>query len=141
MARFLPLLALAIVSVLWAIVPPRKPIGLQIPEETEKAAKLTESGSLPMHQSATDIVHALIGLGLGILVFGGCVIWAVAWLRKCNLLGEEYTFKLIGGITCIILGGFLVVAGYSSVQMSGVMGLLGAVAGYIFGKDFSHKKE
>ena len=53
----------------------------------------------------------------------------------------EMILRVFGTVIIIFGALFLVVAGYTETQMGPVMGLLGAIAGYLLGKTAAKEKD
>jgi len=70
-----------------------------------------------------------------VLVFGAMVFALQTWLVvKMPLNWTPNAILRFNGLTLIITGAILLVtAGYSNEQMTPVIGLLGAIAGYLLG--------
>jgi hypothetical protein len=68
-------------------------------------------------------------LSFALLIVGGSVF--LAWHGVFNQL---VTFKLVALTLVVSSGLVLIVAGYSSDQITSMMGLLGTIAGYVLGK-------
>lgn len=76
-----------------------------------------------------------IVLSFSVLVFGAMVFALQTWLiLKMPLHWTPNAILRFNGLTLIITGAILLVtAGYSNEQMTPVIGLLGAIAGYLLG--------
>lgn len=75
-----------------------------------------------------------------VLAFGLALVLIQSILLLRNSLSSIWAFKLMGLTIVITAGLFAIPAGFSQNQMTPLMGLLGAVAGYILGKDNSHER-
>lgn len=82
------------------------------------------------HWTSIEIV-----LSFSVLVFGAMVFGLQTWLIvKMPLQWTPNAILRFNGLTLIITGAILLVtAGYSNEQMTPVIGLLGAIAGYLLG--------
>lgn len=82
------------------------------------------------HWTSIEIV-----LSFSVLVFGAMVFGLQTWLIvKLPLNWTPNAILRFNGLTLIITGAILLVtAGYSNEQMTPVIGLLGAIAGYLLG--------
>jgi hypothetical protein len=82
------------------------------------------------HWTSIEIV-----LSFSILVFGAMVFALQTWLIvRMPLNWTPNAILRFNGLTLIITGAILLVtAGYSNEQMTPVIGLLGAIAGYLLG--------
>jgi hypothetical protein len=74
-------------------------------------------------------------LSFSVLVFGATVFGLQTWVVLRMPLGwTPHSILRFNGLTLVITGAImLVTAGYSNDQITPVMGLLGAVAGYLLG--------
>lgn len=73
-------------------------------------------------------------LSIAVLSFGLILCIAVMfWLFKMKKGIGNFSFKTLGIILILTACLFLVVAGYDLAQISPVIGLLGTIAGFIFG--------
>ncbi len=89
----------------------------------------THTGPLNLHSPA-EIVFAC-----SVLAFGLLLVAVQAFLALRGKLSDVAVFKLMGLTIIVTVGTFVIPAGFSDRQMSPLMGLLGAVAGYLLGKD------
>lgn len=80
-----------------------------------------------------------ITFSCAILIFGFSLIVVLSFLAVKSKLSENSVFKLIGITIVVTAGLFVIPAGYSQNQMSPLMGLLGAIAGYLLGKESDKK--
>jgi hypothetical protein len=99
----------------------REPVGVQLPEHLPKS---------------TDGDHymAVLGFGIAILVFGLASGGAAVWLVKEKHISETSSVRIISLVFLATIAALLIVGGYSQVQISSAMTLLGTLAGYIFGR-------
>jgi len=76
-----------------------------------------------------------IVLSVSLLVFALLIFMLqTVIIMKLNVDWTPISILRFNGLTLIITGGLLlVIAGYSNEQMSPVIGLLGAIAGYLLG--------
>lgn len=81
-----------------------------------------------------------VTLSIVVLSFGFLLMLAVLiFLYKSKKGFGNLTFKILGIILIATASLFLIVAGYSNDQITPVIGLLGTVAGYIFGSNINAK--
>jgi hypothetical protein len=71
-------------------------------------------------------------LSFSILIFGLLVLAVMAWLVIKGREGDQI-LRVCALPLIIVAAIFLVVTGYTSEQIAPVMGLLGAIAGYLLG--------
>lgn len=76
-----------------------------------------------------------IAFSCAVLLFGLILVGVQSFLTMKGKLSESAAFKLIGLTVVVTAGLFVIPAGYSQNQMTPLMGLLGAIAGYLLGKD------
>jgi len=93
----------------------------------ENAAK-----SVPMPQIQPWSKDMVLYLSLAILVFGLLVIVVMVYLVFKGKDADQ-VLRVCALPLIIVAAIFLVVVGYTSEQIAPVMGLLGAIAGYILG--------
>ena len=80
------------------------------------------------------------GLAYAILIFGGILMISVLlFLFKRNQGFGNFAFKLLGIILILTASLFVVVAGYSQDQITPIIGLLGTMAGFIFGANINNQ--
>jgi uncharacterized BrkB/YihY/UPF0761 family membrane protein len=110
-------------------------VGQQIPEVADKqnSQESKEMGSLVV---AVSIFAALL------LILTGATIAAEIWVMNKRGKGWDdwNSFRIVVITLVVSVGGFLVVVGYSSGQLAAIMGLMGAIVGYMFGKGEPEKK-
>lgn len=94
---------------------------------------------LPKPGSASEVEqvwHALMPtLASSILLFTLFALLlaaALLWKKQCSALE---ILRIFGVILIIGLSSFLLVAGYSDEQLTPIVGLFGAIVGYLLGKD------
>lgn len=76
----------------------------------------------------------LLALSICILAFILILDIAACILRFKELISGDATFKIIGSVTIVGLGVFLVIGKYDVTLVASVVGLLGVALGFIFGK-------
>lgn len=101
------------------------------------APQPTGAGNPPKQPSRTTAEHTWteIAFSCAVLAFGLLTLLLECWLTLKNKLSADLAFKIIGLTIVVTAGLFVIPAGYSQDQMSPLMGLLGAVAGYLLGKE------
>ncbi len=71
---------------------------------------------------------------IGILIFGAVVIAAEIFVMIRREKGWGQSNKQIVGLTLVVIAGlFLITGEYAQTQTAPMFGLLGAIAGYLFG--------
>jgi hypothetical protein len=89
-------------------------------------------------QGHTESSQVQLGLSIAVLAFG--LILSISILYFLLKTGKGFgniTFKTIGIKLILTASLFLIVAGYSQDQITPVIGLLGTIAGFIFGSNLS----
>lgn len=80
-------------------------------------------------------------LSLGVLTFSGFTLVIAAILLWRVKASPQYTLKVVGVVSIIGFSSLLLVAGYSNDQLTPIVGLFGAIAGYLLGKDVNGEKK
>lgn len=78
-------------------------------------------------------------ISVTVLLFGLLVLILATYLIKAGK-GAEPVLRIFGTILIVTVAVFLVVAGYTDIQIAPVMGLLGTIAGYLLGKETKENK-
>ncbi|WP_146395548.1 hypothetical protein [Planctomycetes bacterium CA13] len=100
------------------------------------------SQATPLGQPPTESrswTNVEVWLAIALLAFG-ITLFVFQHLHLKSSKAEwtsEATIRFFGFPLVIIAALFLIVAGYSDQQVAPVFGLLGAIAGYLFGKTSS----
>lgn len=76
-----------------------------------------------------------IALSVGVLAFTGVLIGVLAYLAHRKDLDSVLVFKLIGLALVVSAALFVIVAGFDDRQIAPMFGLLGSIAGYLFGRN------
>lgn len=99
---------------------------------TKQNSTAAPSGYGQMNQwwSARDAMT----ISASVLFFGLIAMLIAANLMRKTTITADGILKVFGMILLIFGSIFLVVSGYSQEQMGPVMGLLGTIAGFIFGR-------
>jgi CHASE2 domain-containing sensor protein len=79
-------------------------------------------------------------LSLGVLAFSGFTLVIAAILMWRVRASPQYVLKVVGVVSIIGFSAVLLVAGYSNDQLTPIVGLFGAIAGYLLGKDANGEK-
>lgn len=94
------------------------------------AAALAQQPPVHGGRSEWELYLSLAVLGFGLLILGGQM---AIMLKLGKGWGPNST--RISGLTLVVISGvFLITAGYSQDQIAPMIGLLGAIAGYLLGK-------
>jgi hypothetical protein len=114
-------------------------------EEEPPKPKQKQIGELPDHlakkvvglepKELEKLVETTQNFGVMALIFGGILIGVLGLLAYNRLLTETSVVRLFSLIFLATLAVFLIVGGYSQVQIGSAMTLLGTLAGYIFGRN------
>lgn len=74
-------------------------------------------------------------LSIGVFVFSfSALIMATALLWRANARPQQ-VLKIFGVLSIIGFSALLLVVGYNNEQLTPIVGLFGAIAGYLLGKD------
>lgn len=110
--------------------------------EDQKIAALSESiekGYKGLEATKQPWSPELVGyLGGGLLLFCLLVLAIAAYVMKGKDVDASVMMKWFGLTLILCLSAFLMIVGYGEAQLTPVVGLFGAIAGYLLGKD---KKE
>lgn len=80
-------------------------------------------------------------LAIGVLLFSfAALILATALLWRTGA-PAHHVLRVFGVITILGFSALLLVIGYSNEQLTPIVGLFGAIAGYLLGKDSQSKEE
>ena len=79
---------------------------------------------------------------LGIIVFTPIFLWLVlTYIRKCDSLNSEGVVHASGLVLIVQSTTFIVIAAPTSEQLTAAIGVLAAIAGYLFGSSSKRKNE
>jgi hypothetical protein len=79
---------------------------------------------------------------IGILIFTPIFLWLVlVYIRKCDSLDSEGVVHASGLVLIIQSTTFIVIAAPTSEQLTAAIGVLAAIAGYLFGSSSKKKQE
>lgn len=104
----------------------------QLQDSLTKAYAATNDGGQPW---TPELVRFL---GVSILVFCLLVLVISAYLLRAKDADGLTVMKLFGITLIVCLSAFLMIVGYGQSQLTPIVGLFGAIAGYLLGKE---KKE
>lgn len=76
-------------------------------------------------------------LCIGVLVFALLLASLATLLLMRTTVPPHYVIRLFGVTSIITFSAFLLVVGYSNEQLTPIIGLFGAIAGYLLGKEIS----
>lgn len=80
-------------------------------------------------------------LAVGVLGFSGvALVLATALLWRSGAPPHQ-VLRVFGVITIIAFAALLLVVGYNNEQLTPIVGLFGAIAGYLLGKDAKNDKD
>lgn len=83
----------------------------------------------------------LMFLTVALLVFLSVVVLASTLLMWRQRSSADHMLRVFGIILIAGLSTFLLICGYSSAQLTPIVGLFGAIAGYLLGKDSGEKRD
>jgi hypothetical protein len=107
---------------------------MQATQKAFEAQLGTKSTTSAVNGSAWN-QELVTNLSIGVLVFAGVVLIAASVLlcRQRATAGEVMRF--FGIVLIITFSTLLVIVGYSNEQLTPIIGLFGAIAGYLLGKE------
>lgn len=118
----------------------------QMDVDLENANAATETAAAAVDSSAALIGRSMeqpwspdlvITLSVSILIFSLLVIALATFLLKQRDADQNTILKIFGLVLIICMSAFLLVVGYGKDQLTPIIGLFGAIAGYLLGKDTS----
>lgn len=80
-------------------------------------------------------------LTMFVLIFALLVLLLVTWLLRKNSAPAGMVMKIFGLVLILCLSSVLLVVGYSDAQLTPIIGLFGAIAGYLLGKDIKPEEQ
>lgn len=80
-------------------------------------------------------------LAIGVLAFSCIALIMAAVLLWRSTAPPNQVLKVFGVISILCFSALLLVVGYSNEQLTPIVGLFGAIAGYLLGKDSSKSKD
>lgn len=83
-------------------------------------------------EAISAISFSLVGFFALVLVLSTFLLWK-------SKASPDYVVKVFVVISVIATGAILLIAGYSNEQLTPIIGLFGAIVGYVLGKDSSQK--
>jgi len=97
----------------------------------DKHALSVATGSQPWSQEL--VIKLVIGIiGLSVVIF--LLVAVLMWRSNSD---PQHILRIFGILTIITFSALLMVVGYSNEQLTPIIGLFGAVAGYLLGRDSS----
>jgi hypothetical protein len=111
--------------------PARKPVGMIPDNLIERADAVGKEGIDKLLETTKQMATC-------VEIFGGLLIALVALLAWHKIIGETSAVRVMALFFLATLAVYLIVGGYSQIQISPVMTLLGTLAGYIFGRSTDH---
>jgi len=124
---------------------PHAILAAQMPSSAAEAAKRAidqadQAAAQAASQSSTALWSAQVvqTLTWGVLAFATVVIVLMTVLLYRKDRTGQQTLKCFGLVLIITLSSILLIVGYSSEQLTPIVGLFGAIAGYLLGKDSTH---
>lgn len=90
------------------------------------------SSALPDEAPSWWSTHDAMTMSASVLVFGVAVIGLSAWLA-IRKIEKDVILKIVVIPMVVMSAVFLLVAGYTDMQMAPIVGLLGTIVGYILG--------
>ena len=98
-------------------------------DAVDKAILVSQKGAQPW---SPEIVQSLTLTIMGFTLITLVLASILLWKQGSN---PQQILKIFGLLTIVGLSAVLLVAGYSNDQLTPIVGLFGAIAGYLLGKD------
>lgn len=110
----------------------------ELVDDAGRASLAIIEKSSQLHQPWSESL--VIYLSVAVLAFALLLsILATILLLRTNVVAN-YVIRLFGIIAIITFSALLLVVGYSNDQLTPIVGLFGAIAGYLLGKDASQER-
>lgn len=97
-----------------------------------RSASSNGSGQVLGQPWSQDLVRTLsytvIGFAVTVLLIAGLLLWR-------SRASPDVVLKTVGLVMILGLSALLLVVGYNNEQLTPIVGLFGAIAGYLLGKD------
>ncbi|MEO8391015.1 MAG: hypothetical protein ABI893_11620 [Polaromonas sp.] len=107
-------------------------VGQRAFDSTQQAAEVA-NGVGWSHDHLMFLTSSLLG-------FLSVVVLASTFLMWRQRSSADHMLRIFGIILIAGLSTFLLICGYSSAQLTPIVGLFGAIAGYLLGKDSGGQK-
>lgn len=102
-------------------------------ERAQKSFDSLQAGATIAQQPWSEHIVQFLSLSvLGFTVVALVMVTLLLWRSKSS---EAQVLKIFGVLSILGLSALLLVAGYSNEQLTPIVGLFGAVAGYLLGKE------
>lgn len=98
----------------------------------EAQAALNNASTALNQPWSADLVRFL---STGVLSFGSITLIVTTVLLWRSKAAPEHILKVIAILSILSLSAFLLVVGYTNSQLTPIVGLFGAIAGYLLGKE------
>jgi uncharacterized protein YqhQ len=105
-------------------------------DSVKKLIEQCKAASVPAGWNSSLVIT----LVFSILVFGLLVLIMASIILCKNDGNGRQTLRVLGILTIIILSVVVVIIGYSQAQLTPIIGLFGAIAGYLLGKENNSSK-
>jgi hypothetical protein len=102
-------------------------------EALELAQATFNAASVPVVQPwSQELIKFLVSSVLGFSCLAFLISAVLLWRAKAS---PQSVLKVVGVISILCFSVLLLVIGYSNDQLTPIIGLFGAIAGYLLGKD------
>lgn len=103
-------------------------------QENLNAAVAASNGPVPQYGWTADLIKFLSLSLLAFTLFALIISAVLLWRSRAT---SNQVLRTMGVISIIGFSAMLLIVGYSNEQLTPIIGLFGAVAGYLLGKDSS----
>lgn len=110
------------------------------PEEITKllkAQKSSETASTSSNEFPTETV-TILSLSVLVFTFMALILSTILLWRQRS--SAQHVLRIFGILSIVGVSAFLIIVGYSNEQLTPIIGLFGAIAGYLLGKDLTTDK-
>jgi|GEM_PF-3272262 len=102
-------------------------------EDLNRAQEVINNGHTQQFSPWTQDLVLILSISILVFTFGALLLGvSLLWRHKAK---DAQILHVMGVITIIGVSAFLLVVGYSNEQLTPIIGLFGAIAGYLLGKE------
>ena len=96
-------------------------------------ATATQAVAMPLSQAWSPDLVRFLAIAVLVFTFGALLLGTLLLWRSRSTASQ--VLRIFGVISIIGISALLLVVGYSNDQLTPIVGLFGAIAGYLLGKD------
>jgi CHASE2 domain-containing sensor protein len=101
--------------------------------QTAMNATATQAVAMPLSQAWSPDLVRFLAIAVLLFTFGALLLGTLLLWRSRSTASQ--VLRIFGVISIIGVSALLLVVGYSNDQLTPIVGLFGAIAGYLLGKD------